>query len=373
MKCRRVNHFNRVDEPGQGHRGSSLLVVVPHRDGGFLAQGIKDFETFRFLDVFEIDSAKCRLNLFYKVDDIFCVFRGDAQGERIHATEDLEFISFELHAGPSAVSEAAACQLIGDVGLERPEVVELVVAGIGPVSIITGSTPARANVWNQNGTDSSVRRAASGPQSMGSWSAVSRSLGQGRPVRSVWGTVRLLRSHVLLPALNLAASGKGWAGLDGVDAEVQHGPEMVGTSADLARSGAHRTHWWHRSPDGRVQCDVCPRFCKLHEGQRGLCFVRGRKDDRVVLTTYGRSSGYCIDPIEKKPLNHFLPGTPVLSFGTAGCNLACKFCQNWDISKSREIDTLADAASPETIARPADVFRAGCPKCPAWEAGWARL
>ena len=86
------------------------------------------------------------------------------------------------------------------------------------------------------------------------------------------------------------------------------------------------------------------------EGQRGLCFVRGRLNDQIVLTTYGRSSGFCVDPIEKKPLNHFLPGTSVLSFGTAGCNLACKFCQNWDISKSREIDTLADAASPERLA-----------------------
>jgi pyruvate formate lyase activating enzyme len=84
-----------------------------------------------------------------------------------------------------------------------------------------------------------------------------------------------------------------------------------------------------------------------------LCFVRASRDDRIVLTTYGRSSGFCVDPIEKKPLNHFLPGTPVLSFGTAGCNLACSFCQNWDISKSREIDTLADSASPETIARAA--------------------
>jgi pyruvate formate lyase activating enzyme len=113
------------------------------------------------------------------------------------------------------------------------------------------------------------------------------------------------------------------------------------------------TRYWHRLEDGRVQCDVCPRFCKLHEGQRGLCFVRARLDDRVVLTTYGRSSGFCVDPIEKKPLNHFLPGTPILSFGTAGCNLACKFCQNWDISKSRETDTLADQARPETIARAA--------------------
>jgi len=113
------------------------------------------------------------------------------------------------------------------------------------------------------------------------------------------------------------------------------------------------TRYWHKLPDGRVQCDVCPRECKLKEGQRGLCFVRGRWHDEVVLTTYGRSSGFCIDPIEKKPLNHFLPGTPVFSFGTAGCNLSCKFCQNWDMSKSREMDTLADAASPEAIARAA--------------------
>ncbi len=118
------------------------------------------------------------------------------------------------------------------------------------------------------------------------------------------------------------------------------------------------TKYWHGLEDGRVQCDLCPRFCKLHEGQRGFCFVRECRDSAVVLTTYGRSSGYCIDPIEKKPLNHFLPGTPVLSFGTAGCNLGCKFCQNWDISKSREIDTLADSASPDAIARAA--LRLGC-------------
>lgn len=110
------------------------------------------------------------------------------------------------------------------------------------------------------------------------------------------------------------------------------------------------THYWHALADGRVQCDLCPRGCMLHEGQRGFCFVRGNQGGAVVLTTYGRSSGFCIDPIEKKPLNHFLPGTPVLSFGTAGCNLACKFCQNWDISKSREMDTLQDEASPEVIA-----------------------
>jgi len=118
------------------------------------------------------------------------------------------------------------------------------------------------------------------------------------------------------------------------------------------------TRHWHVLPDGRVQCDVCPRACGLHEGQRGLCFVRAREKNAIVLTSWGRSSGFCVDPIEKKPLNHFLPGTPVLSFGTAGCNLSCKFCQNWDISKSREIDTLADAAAPDTIAAAARVL--GC-------------
>jgi pyruvate formate lyase activating enzyme len=116
--------------------------------------------------------------------------------------------------------------------------------------------------------------------------------------------------------------------------------------------------FWHKLEDGRIQCDICPRYCRLHEGQRGLCFVRARMGEGMVLTTYGRSSGFCVDPIEKKPLNHFLPGTPVLSFGTAGCNLTCKFCQNWDISKSREIDTLADRAAPETIARAAE--KLGC-------------
>jgi len=113
--------------------------------------------------------------------------------------------------------------------------------------------------------------------------------------------------------------------------------------------------WWQRLADGRIQCDLCPRECKLHEGQRGACFVRQRKDDAMVLTTYGRSSGFCIDPIEKKPLNHFYPGSSVLSFGTAGCNLACKFCQNWDISKSREMDTLMDSASPSAIASAAQL------------------
>jgi pyruvate formate lyase activating enzyme len=129
---------------------------------------------------------------------------------------------------------------------------------------------------------------------------------------------------------------------------------MSGTTAETSHPG----RWWHRLDDGRIQCDLCPRDCKLHEGQRGLCFVRQRQGDAMVLTTYGRSSGFCIDPIEKKPLDHFHPGSSVFSFGTAGCNLACKFCQNWDISKSREMDRLMDQASPERIAEVA--AQAGC-------------
>jgi pyruvate formate lyase activating enzyme len=112
--------------------------------------------------------------------------------------------------------------------------------------------------------------------------------------------------------------------------------------------------WWHRLDDGRIQCDLCPRDCKLHDGQRGACFVRQNVGNEMILTTYGRSSGFCIDPIEKKPLNHFYPGSKVLSFGTAGCNLACKFCQNWDISKSKDMDRLMDQAAPDEIARAAE-------------------
>lgn len=119
-----------------------------------------------------------------------------------------------------------------------------------------------------------------------------------------------------------------------------------------------KTKYWHKTDEGKIQCDVCPRACKLHNGQQGLCFVRACEDDEIVLTTYGRSSGFCVDPIEKKPLNHFLPGTSVLSFGTAGCNLACKFCQNWDMSKSREIDILASRATPQQLATAAK--KLGC-------------
>jgi pyruvate formate lyase activating enzyme len=134
--------------------------------------------------------------------------------------------------------------------------------------------------------------------------------------------------------------------------------EPVAIEPRPADQSVIETRYWHTLADGRVQCDVCPRACKLRDGQRGLCFVRGAEAGQIKLFSYGRSSGFCVDPIEKKPLNHFLPGTSVLSFGTAGCMLACKFCQNWDMSKSREMDTLADSASPEDLA--AAARRLGC-------------
>jgi pyruvate formate lyase activating enzyme len=126
----------------------------------------------------------------------------------------------------------------------------------------------------------------------------------------------------------------------------------------MTQESSYPARYWHWAGDGRMQCDLCPRDCKLHDGQRGACFVRARQGEQMILTTYGRSSGFCIDPIEKKPLNHFYPGSSVLSFGTAGCNLACKFCQNWDISKSRDMDRLMDQASPRTIAM--EAVKYGC-------------
>ena len=121
-------------------------------------------------------------------------------------------------------------------------------------------------------------------------------------------------------------------------------------------------NWWEKTNDGRFRCELCPRTCLLKPGQRGFCFVRMAKEENgkegIFLTTYGRSSGFCIDPIEKKPLNHFYPGTPILSFGTAGCNLGCKFCQNWDISKAKNADRLTATASPDQIAHAAQ--KAGC-------------
>lgn len=128
--------------------------------------------------------------------------------------------------------------------------------------------------------------------------------------------------------------------------------------SESERGNGAPARYWRTLEDGRVECELCPRLCRLKSGQRGMCFVRANDGGKLVLTTWGRSSGFCVDPIEKKPLHHFLPGTPVLSFGTAGCNLACSFCQNWDISKSRQMDTLADRAQPEAIAKMA--LETGC-------------
>ena len=123
---------------------------------------------------------------------------------------------------------------------------------------------------------------------------------------------------------------------------------------ELLTDGTKLGGWWHDTDEtGRMICDLCPRACNLKPGDRGFCFVRENRDGQMVLTTYGRSTGFCIDPIEKKPLNHFYPGTSVLSFGTAGCNLGCKFCQNHDISKARKIELLSEQATPQTIARAA--------------------
>jgi AmmeMemoRadiSam system radical SAM enzyme len=117
--------------------------------------------------------------------------------------------------------------------------------------------------------------------------------------------------------------------------------------------------YWHFNEDrSLMHCDLCPRECVLKDGDRGFCFVRKRDGDQMMLTTYGVSTGFCVDPIEKKPLNHFLPGTSVLSFGTAGCNLGCQFCQNWSISKSREVEILSEEATPENIAQAA--YKLGC-------------
>ncbi len=137
---------------------------------------------------------------------------------------------------------------------------------------------------------------------------------------------------------------------------------MYGDETDTGRSDLGAAvvpaRYFRREDDGRTVCEMCPRACRLREGQRGVCFVRACRDGQMVLTSYGRSTGFCIDPIEKKPLFHFLPGTPVLSFGTAGCNLTCKFCQNWETSRARDVERMSEFATPAAIATAA--VRSGC-------------
>ncbi|MDY0169994.1 MAG: AmmeMemoRadiSam system radical SAM enzyme [Thermoguttaceae bacterium] len=121
----------------------------------------------------------------------------------------------------------------------------------------------------------------------------------------------------------------------------------------LEADGARTAGWWQGSDDESVLCNLCPRHCRIVPGKRGFCFVRENRAGRLVSATYGRSTGFCIDPIEKKPLFHFFPGTAVLSFGTAGCNLGCRYCQNWTMSRSRDVAAGSELAQPETIANAA--------------------
>ena len=116
--------------------------------------------------------------------------------------------------------------------------------------------------------------------------------------------------------------------------------------------------YWKKSGDEKIECGICPRYCKLDEGQHGFCYVRGRENDQMVLHTYGLCTGLGMDPIEKKPLNHFYPGTGVLSFGTIGCNLGCKFCQNWHQSKAKDISMYSTPALPEEIVNIAKTNKA---------------
>ena len=111
----------------------------------------------------------------------------------------------------------------------------------------------------------------------------------------------------------------------------------------------HQAKWWIKEEGGRIKCTLCPRYCILAEGQKGFCFIRENIDGTLYSTGYGRPTGFAIDPIEKKPLNHFYPGTEILSFGTAGCNLGCKFCQNWTISKSKLDEVNSVSATPEDV------------------------
>jgi pyruvate formate lyase activating enzyme len=111
----------------------------------------------------------------------------------------------------------------------------------------------------------------------------------------------------------------------------------------------HEARYWEARPDGRILCTLCPRDCRIGEGQPGFCFIRQNRGGRLVTLGYGRSTGFAVDPIEKKPLNHFLPGSGVLSFGTAGCNLGCRFCQNWDISKAKLADRRSEEWDPVRV------------------------
>lgn len=127
--------------------------------------------------------------------------------------------------------------------------------------------------------------------------------------------------------------------------------------AEIIKHTTAARYWRHEPPD-RIRCYLCPRLCRMKDGQRGACFVRKNVGGQLVLTSYGRISGLCVDPIDKKPLYHFLPGTDILSFGSMGCHLACRFCQNWHLSAATDERLLGTTATPEQIA--ATAVRTGC-------------
>jgi pyruvate formate lyase activating enzyme len=111
----------------------------------------------------------------------------------------------------------------------------------------------------------------------------------------------------------------------------------------------HEAGWWEAEPSGRVHCYLCPRHCHIHAGQAGFCFIRVNRGGKLYSLGYGSPAALQIDPIEKKPLSHFLPGSRVFSMGTAGCNMGCFFCQNWDISKSRQDQVRSQRVAPEDV------------------------
>ncbi len=115
--------------------------------------------------------------------------------------------------------------------------------------------------------------------------------------------------------------------------------------------------WWEPHENGKILCTLCPRYCTIGKGQKGFCYIRENIDDKLYSIGYGKPTGFAVDPIEKKPLSHFLPGTNVLSFGTAGCNLGCKFCQNWTTSKSQIDDIHSLEATPEQVVNLAKKYR----------------
>src|SRR5579859_3130823 len=120
----------------------------------------------------------------------------------------------------------------------------------------------------------------------------------------------------------------------------------------------HEAQWWEPEANGKVHCYLCPRHCHIGRGQSGFCYIRTNQEGKLYSLGYGAPAALQVDPIEKKPLNHFLPGSRVFSMGTAGCNMGCFFCQNWDISKSRQDQVNARDVPPEEV--PQLALRYGC-------------